>query len=139
MASLSAATWTGWLAALAIVVAATIPLATRFRLGKRGAPGSPPIRAHVLLGLVTSSFAFIHTILVIPELGSPAATGAGALAVAPAALAFFLLVAHAGLGLQLRDEKLKTRAKTRRSHAMTAVAIAVAVTAHIVTLEQARR
>ena len=139
MASWSAATWTGWLAALAIVIAATLPLGTRLRIGKRAAPTSTAIRTHVVLGLVTSSFAFIHTILVIPALGSPAATGAGPLAIAPAGLAFFLLVAHAGLGLQLRDEKLKTRAKTRRSHAMTAMAIAVAVAVHIVTLEQARR
>lgn len=139
MASWSAATWTGWLAALSIVIAATIPLGTRLRIGKRPAPTSGAIRTHVLLGLVTSSFAFIHTILVIPALGSPAATGAGPIAIFPAGLAFFLLVAHAGLGLQLRDEKLKTRAKTRRSHAMTAVAIAVAVTIHIITLEQARR
>jgi hypothetical protein len=133
------ALWSGWLAAIAILVAGAIPLATRLRLGKRGAPSSPPIRAHVVLGLVTSAFAFIHTILVIPALGSPAATGAGPLAIAPAGLAFFLLVAHAGLGLQLRDEKLKTRAKTRRSHATTAIAIVVAVAIHIFTLEQARR
>lgn len=129
----------GWLAALAIVIAGAIPLATRWRQGKRGAPTSQPIRAHVVLGLVTSAFAFGHTILVIPALGSPAATGAGPLAIAPAGLAFFLLVAHAGLGLQLRDEKLKTRAKTRRSHAMTAAAIVVAVGIHILTLELARR
>ena len=93
----------------------------------------------MVLGLVTTAFAFVHTILVIPALGSPAATGAGPLAIAPAGLAFFLLVAHAGLGLQLKDDKLKTRAKTRRSHAMTAVAILVAVSIHILTLEQARR
>lgn len=133
------ALWSGWLAAVAIVIAASIPLGTRLRLGKRAPPSSRPIRIHVLLGLITSGFAFLHTILVIPALGSPAATGAGPLAIAPAALAFMLLVAHAGLGLQLRDEKLKTRAKTRRSHAMTAIAIAVAVGLHIVTLEQARR
>jgi len=133
------ALWSGWLAAIAIILAGAIPLGTRLRLGKRGAPTSKPIRMHVVLGLVTSAFAFGHTILVIPALGSPAATGAGPLAIAPAGLAFFLLVAHAGLGLQLRDEKLKTRAKTRRSHAMTAVAIVVAVGIHILTLEQARR
>lgn len=133
------ALWSGWIAAIAIVLAGAIPLATRLRLGKRGAPTSKPIRMHVVLGLVTTAFAFVHTILVIPALGSPAATGAGPLAIAPAGLAFFLLVAHAGLGLQLRDEKLKTRAKTRRSHAMTAVAILVAVSIHILTLEQARR
>ena len=133
------ALWSGWLAAIAIVLAGAIPLGTRLRLGKRGSPTSKPIRTHVVLGLVTSAFAFGHTILVIPALGSPAATGAGPLAIAPAGLAFFLLVAHAGLGLQLKDEKLKTRAKTRRSHAMTAVAILVAVSIHILTLEQARR
>lgn len=138
MASWSAATWTGWLAALAIVIAGSIPLVTRLRLGKRAAPSSPPIRLHIVLGLVTSALAFLHTILVIPALGSPAATGAGPLAIAPAGLAFFLLVAHAGLGLQLRDEKLKTRAKTRRTHLMTAMAIVLAVVAHIVTLEHAR-
>ncbi len=133
------ALWSGWIAVIAIVLAGAIPLATRVRLGKRGAPTSKPIRMHVVLGLVTTAFAFVHTILVIPALGSPAATGAGPLAIAPAGLAFFLLVAHAGLGLQLRDDKLKTRAKTRRSHAMTAVAILVAVSIHILTLEQARR
>lgn len=133
------ALWSGWLAAIAIVLAGAIPLGTRLRLGRRGSPTSKPIRTHVVLGLVTSALAFGHTILVIPALGSPAATGAGPLAIAPAGLAFFLLVAHAGLGLQLKDDKLKTRAKTRRSHAMTAVAILVAVSIHILTLEQARR
>lgn len=132
-------TWTGWLALVAIVVAATIPLATRLRLGKRAAPGSAPIRAHVVLGLVTSACAFAHTLVVIPALGSPAATGAGMTAIAPAGLAFFLLVAHAGLGLQLRDEKLKTRAKTRRSHAITAMLIAVAVSVHVIALRSVPR
>lgn len=133
------ALWSGWLAALMIAIAASVPLATRLRLGKRAPPSSKPIRVHVVLGLVTSAIAFLHTILVIPALGSPAAIGSGPMAIAPAGLAFFLLVAHAGLGLQLRDEKLKGRAKTRRSHAMTAVAIAVAVAIHVFTLEQARR
>jgi len=131
--------WSGWLATIAIVIAATIPLAARLRLGKRAAPSSSAIRTHVILGFVTSAFAFIHTLLVVPALGSPAATGGGMTAIAPAGLAFVLLVAHAGLGLQLRNEKLKTRAKTRRSHTTTAIAIAVAVTIHIVVLQQARR
>jgi uncharacterized membrane protein len=133
------ALWSGWLAALMIALAAAVPLGTRLRLGRRAPPSSPAMRTHVVLGLVTSAFAFLHTILVIPALGSPAAIGSGPMAIAPAGLAFFLLVAHAGLGLQLRDEKLKGRAKTRRSHAMTAVAIVVAVGIHIFTLEQARR
>lgn len=127
-------TWTGWAALLAIVIAASIPLFVRFRAGKRAAPSSQPIKMHVVLGIVTSACAFAHTFVVIPALGSPAATGAGMLAIAPAGLAFFLLVAHAGLGLQLRNEKLKTRAKTRRSHALTAVLIAMAVTIHVVAL-----
>ena len=131
--------WSGWLATIAIVIAATIPLAARLRLGKRAAPSSSAIRTHVILGFVTSAFAFIHTLLVVPALGSPAATGGGMTAIAPAGLAFVLLVAHAGLGLQLRNEKLKTRAKTRRSHTTTAIAIAIAVTIHIVVLQQARR
>jgi uncharacterized membrane protein len=131
--------WSGWLATIAIVIAATIPLGARLRLGKRAAPSSSAIRTHVILGFVTSAFAFIHTLLVVPALGSPAATGGGMTAIAPAGLAFVLLVAHAGLGLQLRNERLKTRAKTRRSHTTTAIAIAVAVTIHIDVLEQARR
>ncbi|MDB4945522.1 MAG: hypothetical protein JWP97_5056 [Labilithrix sp.] len=131
--------WSGWIATLAIVVAAVIPLLARVRLGKRAAPSSPPIRWHVVLGLVVSAFTFGHTLLVLPELGSPAATGGGMLAIAPAGLAFVLLMAHAGLGLQLRDEKLKRRASTRRSHATTAIAIAVAVAIHVALLERARR
>jgi len=130
--------WSGWLATLAIVVAAVIPLGMRLRIGKRPAPTSEAIRTHVILGFVTSAFAFGHTLLVVPALGSPAATGGGMMAIAPAGLAFVLLVAHAGLGLQLRDEKLRQRAKTRRSHATTAVAIAIAVTVHIALLERAR-
>jgi hypothetical protein len=135
----SMASWSGWLATTAMAIAAAIPLGVRLRIGKRAAPTSAAIRTHVIIGFVTSAFAFIHTLLVLPALGSPAATGGGMAAIAPAGFAFVLLVAHAGLGLQLRDEKLRTRAKTRRSHAMTAVAIAVAVAIHIVVLEQSHR
>ena len=130
--------WSGWLATLAIVIAAAIPLGMRLRIGRRAAPSAGAIRTHVILGFVTSAFAFGHTLLVVPALGSPAATGGGMLALAPGGLAFVLLIAHAGLGLQLRDEKLKQRAKTRRSHATTAVAIAIAVAVHVVLLERAR-
>lgn len=130
--------WSGWLATIAIVIAAAIPLGMRLRIGKRPAPTSDAIRTHVILGFVTSAFAFAHTLLVVPALGSPAATGGGMIAIAPAGLAFVLLVAHAGLGLQLRDEKLKQRAKTRRSHATTAIAIAIAVAIHVVMLERSR-
>ena len=91
-----------------------------------------------MLGLVTSALTFGHTLLVLPALGSPAATAGGMLAIAPAGVAFVVLVAHAGLGLQLRDEKLRARSKTRRSHATTAIFIAVLVAIHIVVLERAR-
>ncbi|MGZ3478586.1 MAG: hypothetical protein ACXVCJ_29060, partial [Polyangiales bacterium] len=62
----------GWLAAVLVVLAAIVPLGVRFRTGKRAPPQSPPIRAHVLLGLSVSLAAFDHTGLVLPELGSPA-------------------------------------------------------------------
>src|SRR6476619_7059155 len=97
----------GWLAAIAIVLAALVPIAQRVRAGKRGAPGSPPIRIHVVVGLTTAALAFAHTMAVIPALGSPAAIGGGVLALLFGVVAFFLLVAHAGLGLQLRNPKLK--------------------------------
>ncbi|MBX3188854.1 MAG: hypothetical protein KF819_17680 [Labilithrix sp.] len=130
------AIWSGWLATVAIVIAGAIPLVARVRLGRRAAPSSRPIKVHVVLGLVTSAFAFLHTLMVLPALGSPAATGAGMVAIAPAGAAFFALVAHAGLGLQLRNEKLKTRVSTRRKHSITAVVISILVAIHIVALER---
>lgn len=131
------ATWSGWAAAIAIVLAASIPLGVRLRAGKRGAPSSQPIRIHVLAGFVTSMLAFFHTLAVLPALGSPAATGGGVLALLPGGVAFFLLVAHAGLGLQLRNEKLRDRVSKRRAHATTAIAISIAVVIHTVLLERA--
>src|SRR5262245_34915643 len=101
------AVWTGWLATVAIVVAVLVPIAQRLRAGKRGAPGSAPIRLHVIVGLATAALAFAHTMTILPALGSPAAIGGGVLALLPAGAAFFFLVAHAGLGLQLRDPRLK--------------------------------
>ncbi len=135
---MSAAWWSGWAATLAIVLAASIPIGMRLRMGRRAQPKGAAIRTHVAFGLTTSALAFVHTLLVLPALGSPAATGGGMTAIAPAGLAFVVLVAHAGLGLQLRDDKLKTRVKTRRSHARAALVIAVAVAVHIVALERAR-
>ena len=131
--------WSGWLATLAFVIAALVPLGVRLRAGKRVAPSTPPIRAHVLLGLMTSACTFGHTLLVLPELGSPAATAGGMLDGVRGISILLVVIAHAGLGLQLRDEKLRTRAKTRRTHATTALLIAVLVAIHIVVLEQARR
>lgn len=129
--------WSGWLATLAIVIAALLPLVHRIRAGKRAAPRSATTRAHVILGLATSALAFGHTMVVLPALGSPAATGGGMAALVPAGGAFFLLVAHAGLGLQLRDEKLRDRARKRRQHFTTAILIALCVGAHAFFLERA--
>ncbi len=126
----------GWLATVAIALAALVPIVQRVRTGKRAAPGSRPIRLHVLIGLTTSALAFAHTLTVLPALGSPAAIAGGVGAMLPAGAAFFLLVAHAGLGLQLRQPRLKDRARKRRSHTMTALLISLAVGLHILLLER---
>jgi hypothetical protein len=131
--------WSGWLATIAIIVAALVPIGQRVRAGRRGAPGSAPIRLHVAVGLTTAALAFAHTMTILPALGSPAAIGGGVEALLPAGAAFFFLIAHAGLGLQLRDPRLKDRARKRRKHTVTAILIALAVAAHIVLLERARR
>ncbi len=130
--------YSGWLATVAIVLAAAVPIVQRLRAGKRAAPGSPTIRLHVVLGLTTAAFAFAHTLAALPALGSPAAIGGGVAALLPAGAAFFLLVAHAGLGLQLREVRLKDRVRKRRMHTTTAVLISVAVAVHAVLLERAR-
>jgi hypothetical protein len=133
------ATLTGWCATAAIVFAVLVPIVQRLRAGKRAAPGSPPIRLHVTVGLATAALAFAHTMAVIPALGSPAAIGGGIEALFPAGAAFFLLIAHAGLGLQLRDPRLRDRARKRRMHTTTAVLIGLAVSVHVVLLERAGR
>lgn len=130
---------TGWLAVIAIIVSALVPLVQRLRAGRRAAPGSQPIRIHVWIGLATAALSFGHTIVVIPELGSPAATAGGMLALMPGGAAFLLIVAHSGLGLQLRDPKLKQRARVRRNHTITASLIAITVAMHVVVLERAAR
>lgn len=132
MASLS-----GWLAALAVVLAALVPLGYRLVLRRRAPPTSPPIRVHVLLGLVTTSLAFLHTIAVLPALGSPAATGGGPAALLAGAGAFFVLMAHVGVGLQLRKERLPDRVKKRRLHAALALAIAFTAALHAALLLEA--
>ena len=128
------AIWSGWLATTAIVLAALVPVVQRVRAGKRAAPGSAPIRLHVTIGLATAALAFLHTMAVLPALGSPAAIAGGLFAMLSAGAAFFLLVAHAGLGLQLRDPKLKDRARKRRMHTTTAVLIALTVAIHVALL-----
>jgi hypothetical protein len=125
---------TGWIALVAVLVAGLVPLGYRLRTGKRGAPGSPVISTHVMLGVVTSLLAGAHTFVVLPELGSPRAIAGGMLALAPGALAFFVLFAHIGLGLQLRKEKLRDRPQKRRAHLATALTIAIAAAIHAVLL-----
>lgn len=125
---------TGWLAAFCIVLAATLPLGFRAREKKRAAPSAPIMRTHVVLGVAVSGVAFIHTLFVLPDLGSPAAITGGASAMAPGALAFFVLIAHTGVGLQLRNERLKDRPKKRRTHVITAVCIVLAVALHVLLL-----
>jgi len=131
------AIWSGWLATTAIVLAALVPIVQRVRAGKRAPPGSSPIRLHVTVGLATAALAFLHTMAVLPALGSPAAIAGGLFAMLPAGAAFFLLVAHAGLGLKLRDPKLRARAQKRRTHTTTAILIALAVTLHVALLLRA--
>jgi hypothetical protein len=129
----------GWIAAVLVVLAALVPLSVRFRTGKRAPPQSSPIRGHVLVGLLVSLTAFIHTGLVLPELGSPASVGGGSVAFMAGAGAFVVLVAHAGLGLRLRDPKLKDRPQRRSRHATTAVLLVIAIAAHAILLLRAGR
>lgn len=136
---MTAAFVTGWLATAAMVAAVAVPIRERLVHGRRAAPGSAPIRVHVLIGLTVSALGFGHTLLILPELGSPAATGGGVFALLPGGVAFVAMLAHAGLGLQLRDPKLKKRASVRRSHTITATVIALFVAIHAVLLERAAR
>jgi hypothetical protein len=129
----------GWAVVIAIIAAASLPLAARLRVGKRAAPGSPPIRAHVALGVATSVLAFTHTLTALPALGSPAATAGGALALVPGGAAFFVLIAHSGIGLQLRDPKLRARAEKRKVHGLTAMTIVATAALHVAALEAATR
>jgi hypothetical protein len=133
------ATWSGWLATAAIALAALVPITQGLRAGRRAPLGSPTIRLHVVIGLATTALAFLHTLAVIPALGSPVAVAGGLLALLPGGAAFFLVVAHAGLGLQLRDPRLRRRAEKRRQHTTTAVLVALTVSAHALLLLRAGR
>lgn len=132
MASIS-----GWLALAFIVLAASVPLLFRLREHKRATPESSTIKGHVWLGLVTSLAAFLHTGLVLPELGSEAAVGGGTIAFFAGAIAFMVMIAHAGLGLGLRNLKIKDRAARRRRHATTAAILASIVLVHVILLLRA--
>jgi cytochrome b561 len=128
------AVWTGWLAALLVLLTGSVPLGVRLRQRKRAPPESRPMRTHVVIGLATGAFAFAHTLLVVPALGVPGAVGGGMLALGAGGAAFFVLVAHTGLGFQLRRPKLKDRAEKRRAHSITAALVVAAVAVHVVAL-----
>jgi hypothetical protein len=128
----------GWIAVALIVLAATLPLAHRARVGKRATPDSRTISIHFALGSAAAAFAFVHTLLALSSLGSSQAVGGGAAALLPGGAAVFVLMAHAGIGLQLRDPKLRDRAKKRRVHVATAITIAVTVAAHVIALTRAK-
>ncbi len=129
--------WSGWFAAVAILVAGLIPLAARMRLGKRATPESGPIGAHTTLGMIVAGFAFLHALFSLLALGSSSAVGAGELALGAGGAALFVLVAHAGIGFQLKSPKLRDRPKKRRTHQITATIIVLCVTAHAVLLWRA--
>lgn len=135
----SPATITGFIAAATIVVTTSLPLGHLVRTRRRAAPRSTAIGVHAALGAASMGTAFLHTLMVMPSLGSSAALEGGMVALVPAAVAFFVLVAHAGIGLQLRREKLRDRAKKRRTHVATATIIALMVLAHTIALERAAR
>lgn len=124
----------GWLGAALIVFAALVPLGYRVLRRRRAAPTSRTIQGHVVLGLLATAVALLHTFAVIPALGSPAAIRGGMIALAPATAAFFLLFAHVGIGLRLRNPRLRARATVRRWHVVLAGAITATVAAHVVGL-----
>jgi predicted membrane channel-forming protein YqfA (hemolysin III family) len=123
--------WVGWIAVLAIALSAAIPLGFRFRMKRRAAPDSAPIRFHIALGTVTTVMAFVHALFALSDLGSSAALGGGFMALMMGGVAFVLIIAHAGIGIQLRDIRLRDRVRQRRRHVGTALAIAAAVIAHV--------
>jgi hypothetical protein len=127
----------GWIAYALIASAATVPLGFRAINRRRAAPDSKPIGIHATIGISAAAAAGLHTLAILPSLGSPEAVGGGMIAILPATLAFFLLFAHVGVGMQLRNTKLKDRPKKRKLHFMLASAIIVTATAHVVLLLRA--
>ena len=101
------ATWSGWLAIALYATAASIPIGLRLRYRRRGAPESPPMRIHVVVGIALACVAGGHTLAAIPALGESATVGAGSFALVPGALALLIVVAHAGIGFQLREPRLR--------------------------------
>ncbi|MEO7111251.1 MAG: hypothetical protein ABI183_12505 [Polyangiaceae bacterium] len=127
----------GWIAYALIASAATVPLGFRLMNKRRAAPDSKPIGAHATIGICAAAAAGLHTLAILPSLGSPAAVGGGMIAILPGTLAFFLLFAHVGVGMQLRDTKLRDRPKKRRLHLFLASAIGITATAHVILLLRA--
>lgn len=125
------ARWSGWLAALAVVVASLVPIVHRLRAGRRAELRSPSVSRHVSLGLGAAALGALHPLTAVLALGGASAIGAGNLGLAFGALTFLVLLAHTGLGLRLRDPKLRERPRIRRQHVITAVTITLATAAHV--------
>ena len=128
----------GWIAAGVVVAAAGVPTTHRLLVGKRAAVGGPTIRSHVVVGTAAAATSFLHSMAILPSLGSPEAIGAGVYALLPGAVAFLLLIAHVGVGLRLRSPKLRNRARVRRTHFVFACSIGAAVLAHVFMLLRTR-
>jgi cytochrome b561 len=131
---LTLSTLSGWATITLISAAGLVPLVARLQGKKRAQPDSVPTRTHVVLGLGVVVVCFLHTGVVLPNVGAPGAAAGGMLAMIPACLGFALLIAHAGLGLQLRNVKLKDRIKKRRMHTLTAALIFVAACTHVAAI-----
>jgi hypothetical protein len=125
---------TGWLACVALVLAAAIPTLHRALLARRASPLSRTLRWHAGVGMLAGLFAFVHVGCSVAALGDPSVVRAGNLAIFPALLAVFLVVAHVGVGLRLLSPGLRARVRLRRTHAVVAVTILVAASAHVVAL-----
>ena len=130
--------WIGWLACVAIVVAAAIPTVHRVVLSRRASPLSRPIRFHAAIGVLAALFAFVHVGSSVVALGDPRLVRAGNIAIFPGLIATFLLVAHVGVGLRLLSPRLQARVKFRRIHGLVATVILVAAFAHVAVLLAAR-
>jgi hypothetical protein len=128
---------TGWITVALIVFAALFPIVYRIVRHKRAALTAAPTRWHVVAGTAVVVFAFVHSVGIVTDLGSPAAIVGGMVALLAGGVAFFLLMIHAGLGLQLRNPKLRDRIKKRSMHTTTATAIVVTVAVHVVLLMRA--
>lgn len=126
--------WIGWLACVAIVVAASIPTLHRVVLARRASPLSGTIRFHAVVGVIAALLAFVHVGSSLADLGDPSVVRAGNIAIFPALLATFLLVAHVGVGLRLLSPRLQARVRFRRTHALVASIILVAALAHVAAL-----